>query len=174
MGLLCGQWGKSLLAVDYLSEIHLIVSDIRLSILTQLKNRFKQAGVTNFQMQQLDLEKENGLPGSFLFDLVIADVPCTGSGTWGRTPEQRVFFSPDQLNYYATKQKRILDSLHHSVKLGGYILYCTCSVFQQENEEQVMVFAKKFGFEILKMQLFSGVNHQAGSMFGALLQKVNK
>ena len=165
--------GKSLLAVDCLPAIQLTVSDIRSSMLIQLKNRFKQAGVSSFTWQELNLEKENAVPASFLFDLVIADVPCTGSGTWGRTPEQRLFYTAAKLNEYVAKQKRILNNLHAAVKPGGYFLYCTCSVFQQENEAQINWFAQQFGFAIMKMQLFNGSVQKADSLFAALLQKAN-
>jgi 16S rRNA (cytosine967-C5)-methyltransferase len=164
--------GKSILAVDTLPGIQLTVSDVRHSILTQLKNRFRQAAIKGYQSFELNLEKENdAVPSHFLFDLVIADVPCSGSGTWSRTPEQLSQFSIDQLDFYCTKQKRILANLPKTIRKGGYLLYSTCSVFNLENEKQVEAFASTHQFTIVKMQLFKGIAHKADSLFGALLQK---
>jgi len=80
--------GKSLLLLDQYPKIELTVSDIRTSILQQLKVRFKQAGISNYQSLVLDLTQQDFPNTATQFDLVIADVPCTGSGTWARTPEQ--------------------------------------------------------------------------------------
>lgn len=163
--------GKSILAIDTLPNIQLTVSDVRHTILTQLKNRFRQAAVNGYQLFELDLEKENALPAHFLFDLVIADVPCSGSGTWRRTPEQLSQFSTEQLEHYVVKQKRILAQLPAVIRKGGYLLYSTCSVFKLENEAQVQAFAATHHFTIVQMKLFNGIEQRADTLFGALLQK---
>lgn len=163
--------GKSILAIDTLPNIQLTVSDVRHTILTQLKNRFRQAAVNGYQLFELDLEKDNALPAHFLFDLVIADLPCSGSGTWRRTPEQLSQFSTEQLEHYVIKQKRILAKLPAAIRKGGYLLYSTCSVFKLENEAQVHAFAATHHFTIVQMKLFNGIEQRADTLFGALLQK---
>src|SRR3954454_5138455 len=103
--------GKSILAVDVLQNIDLTVSDIRSSIIHNLKNRFKEAGIIKYKSNVVNLTKrvDKALPlGSGEgFDLIICDVPCSGSGTWSRIPEQLYFSKKEKINYYAELQKKI-------------------------------------------------------------------
>ena len=83
------------------------------------------------------------------------------------------YFTPDQLEQYVAKQKKILSHLTTTIKPGGYLLYCTCSVSEKENEQQITDFVASSGFKIVKMQLFNGMPQKADSLFGALLQKIS-
>ena len=162
--------GKSILAADLLGNFILTVSDVRASILSQLRKRLSEAGVTHYHSLQVNLEKE--IPPSLLqsTDLLIADVPCSGSGTWGRTPEQLCFFKEEQIAEYAAKQKIILSNALRSLSSGGYLLYITCSVFKEENEEQVAWLTYEKGMQLVKSSLFKGVDKKADTLYAALLQ----
>ncbi|MFV1884243.1 MAG: Fmu (Sun) domain-containing protein [Balneola sp.] len=109
--------GKSIMAYDMNPTIQLTVSDVRESILHNLKNRFETAGIANYDSFQVDLSQ----PQSILntpFDVIIADVPCTGSGTWGRTPEQLYYFEEPKIEEYASLQKKIVsNALPHLKKV---------------------------------------------------------
>src|SRR6202012_5618700 len=61
-------------------------------------------------------------------DLVLADVPCTGSGTWGRTPEELCFFNPASILRYSTMQQQILTHIVPNLAPGAWLIYSTCSV----------------------------------------------
>ena len=163
--------GKSLLLLDQYPKIELTVSDIRISILQQLKVRFKQAGISNYQSLVLDLTQQDFPNTATQFDLVIADVPCTGSGTWARTPEQITKQTEVLLIEYTSRQRSILSRLPASLKPGGYLLYCTCSVFASENEEQVNWLQQQYGFSLCKQTLLNGIAEHADTLFVALLQK---
>jgi 16S rRNA (cytosine967-C5)-methyltransferase len=163
--------GKSMLLHDQYPKIELTVSDIRASILQQLKVRFKQAGISNYQSLVLDLTQQ-GFPNTATqFDLIIADVPCTGSGTWARTPEQITKQTEVLLIEYTSRQRSILSRLPASLKPGGYLLYCTCSVFASENEEQVNWLQQQYDFSLCKQTLLNGIAEHADTLFVALLQK---
>ena len=163
--------GKSLLLLDQYPKIELTVSDIRTSILQQLKVRFKQAGISNYQSLVLDLTQQDFPNTATQFDLIIADVPCTGSGTWARTPEQITKQTEVLLIEYTSRQRSILSRLPASLKPGGYLLYCTCSVFASENEEQVNWLQQQYGFSLCKQTLLNGIAEHADTLFVALLQK---
>ncbi|MEQ1676790.1 MAG: methyltransferase domain-containing protein [Chitinophagaceae bacterium] len=165
-----GSGGKSIMAFDVLGDIKLTVSDIRESILINLAKRFEEAGISNYKIAAADLTKKINLPPS-LFDLVIADVPCTGSGTWSRTPEQLYFFDYTEVTEYAAMQKKIVSNAMAQLKPGGYFLYITCSVFKKENEEVVEFLKQKFHLQVLKMELIKGYDKKADILFAALLQQ---
>lgn len=169
--------GKSLLAVDTLGDIKLTVSDIRESILVNLRKRFAEGGITRYESFVANLADDapvnflNTKNGKKLFDLVIADVPCSGSGTWSRTPEQLFFFNTTKIEGYAFLQKKIVTNAVQYLKEGGYFLYITCSVFRKENEEVVAYIKEKFHLREVKMEFLKGYNIKADTLFAALLQR---
>lgn len=167
--------GKSLLAMDCLWHWILTVSDIRPAILRNLKERFDKAGIRNFQSFVADLSSPAFQWPQQLsiktFDTILCDAPCSGSGTWGRTPEQLFFLSEDQIPVFAERQKQILQQVIPFLKSGGYFLYITCSVFKQENEERVAEICDKFPLTLIDQRLFKGYSFHADTMFAALLRK---
>ena len=106
-----------------------------------------------------------------IFDLIICDAPCSGSGTWGRTPEQLSYFDESRVDYYAALQKKIVSNTIAYLKPGGYFLYITCSVFKKENEEVVEVVEKDFGLYAVRVEVLKGYDKKADTLFAALLQK---
>ncbi len=163
--------GKSILATDTLGPIPITVSDKRSSILQQLQHRLTQALLTDYRSFELDLTKP--LPSHFdgTFSLIWADVPCSGSGTWSRTPEQLYFFSDTTLFDLQSLQRSILHTALSRLQPGGYLLYSTCSVFAQENEVQVAWLEKEEGLCCVRQQLFDGSALRADTLYAALLQK---
>ncbi len=179
-----GSGGKSLLLYDIYKDIELTVSDMRESILINLKKRFNKAGINTFNFFIADLTNSQSLnpnsqfpipnsqfliPGS-PFQLIIADVPCSGSGTWGRSPEQLTYFEQKKIGEYADLQKKIVSNIIPFLQPGGWLLYITCSVFQKENEQVVDFVKEKFHFQKLKMEWLTGYDKKADTMFAALLQ----
>jgi 16S rRNA (cytosine967-C5)-methyltransferase len=171
--------GKSILAVDILKKVLLTVSDVRGSIMHNLKQRFTEAGIQQYRSFIADLTNpakilpQNGKPvfPPEGFDLVICDAPCTGSGTWGRTPEQLSFFKEEEIARYAALQQKIADTAVQQVGANGYLLYITCSVFRQENEEQVAYMQQQHGLQLVHRQVITGYQEKADTMFAALLTR---
>ena len=178
--------GKSIMAYDINPLINLTVSDKRKSILQNLQQRFAKAGIQNYTSFLADLsgvqvaftappgrDDNIGLNNSIIlndkkFDLIIADVPCTSSGTWARTPEQLFYFNQKQIKKYSNRQKQIVENVMPYLKPEGYLLYVTCSVFKKENEEVVEFIKEKLKMNLVKMQLLKGYEIQADTMFAAL------
>jgi 16S rRNA (cytosine967-C5)-methyltransferase len=161
--------GKAIMAYDLMGDIKLTVSDSRSSIIHNLNERFRQAGINHYDQFVADLALNQGaLPGK-KFDVIIADVPCSGSGTWARTPEQLYFFDKEKISYYSNLQTSILNSVMQFVKPGGMLIYLTCSVFRQENETIVERIGTA-GMELLQSRLFAGYSDRADTLFGALFR----
>jgi 16S rRNA (cytosine967-C5)-methyltransferase len=165
--------GKSIMTWDLLSNIQLTVSDVRQSIIQNLHARFKEAGIKSYQSFVADLTNRNSFQGTLAastFDLIICDAPCSGSGTWSRTPEQLLFFKEDEITRYSQLQKGIAINTLPFLKKGGFFLYITCSVFKRENEEVVEFIQKESSLTLVKMELLKGYDKKADTMFAALFR----
>lgn len=160
--------GKSILAVDRIPVAQLTVSDVRPSILSNLQKRFQRAGMPPYRSFVADLSQPNTRRPKQPFDLVLCDAPCSGSGTWARTPEQLYFFSKEKIAHYTALQKSIAFNASKSLKKRGYFLYITCSVFRQENEEVVFYLAQHTGMQVLSQTYFKGYHQKADTLFAAL------
>ena len=164
--------GKSIMVMDLLSgNASLTASDIRESILVNLRKRFDEAGIKNYRSFTADVSTGPLPVPSSSFDLVIVDAPCSGSGTWSRTPEQLVYFEAERIEVYSSLQQKIVQQITDAVKPGGYLLYITCSVFKKENEEVVNGLVKTKAVEIAAMQLLKGYDKSADTLFAALLRR---
>lgn len=158
--------GKSIMAYDTLENIDLTVSDIRESIMKSLNSRFTLAGITEYRSLTMDLTRHKH---ESQYDLVIADVPCSGSGTWARTPEQLYFFKKERIKYYSDLQKAITEAVVSSLKPRGYLIYITCSVFAEENEKVIEHIQNSHSLSVVCSNLFKGYNDKADTLFATLL-----
>lgn len=163
--------GKSILVKDILGDIDLTVSDIRESIIINLKKRFAEAGIKYYYSFIADLSAVNCQLSSVNYDLIIADVPCSGSGTWSRTPEQLYFFSKESIEHFNQLQKKITANVVSKLNPGGYLLYITCSVFKKENEDVIEYIQQQFKLRLVQKEVLIGYDKKADTMFAALLQK---
>jgi 16S rRNA (cytosine967-C5)-methyltransferase len=162
--------GKTILMFDIMSNIRMHLSDVRESILFNADKRLQEAGIRPASVQEIDLTQAFDIKKPF--DFVFADLPCSGSGTWGRTPEQLAYFTEAQLNKYTKLQAQILQNIIPTVKLNGHLLFATCSVYKEENENNIDALLATGKFKVLKQQYFTGYEKQADTLFGALLEKI--
>lgn len=166
--------GKSILAFDTLhGKVDLTVSDIRESILSNLKTRFETAGITNYKSFIADLTAENCQLPTEDCQLIICDAPCTGSGTWSRTPEQLYYLKRKTVDEYVAMQQQIVSRVIPQLLPGGLLIYITCSVFKHENEEIADFIQEKFHLQLLQMELLKGYDKKADSMFVAVFSKLS-
>ncbi|MEO5909763.1 MAG: RsmB/NOP family class I SAM-dependent RNA methyltransferase, partial [Pelobium sp.] len=153
-------------------DIKLLVSDNRKSILENLKERFALAGIRNYQRKLFDLTLSQDLfLHDYEFDGIIMDAPCSGSGTWGRTPEMIAQFADHKIKFFTELQRKIAKNVIKYLKPGKPFIYITCSVFKQENEEQVSWLCKEFDLEVAQQELIKGYEAKADTMFVARLIK---
>jgi 16S rRNA (cytosine967-C5)-methyltransferase len=169
-----GSGGKSIMLADRYRKVGLYVSDIREEILEELQRRFKLAGIAAQKLFCTDLQHpmstqvaKSNLPDGGV-DLIVADVPCSGSGTWGRTPELLRSFDETMISEYQFMQKSILSRLPAQLRLGGHLLYITCSVFKEENDEVADYIQESLGLTLVRKEMISGINEGGDHLFAAL------
>lgn len=134
-----GAGGKALaLAAAMNNKGSIIACDINAPRLQELSKRAKRAGVFNVRTLQLNHEHSKLLKRHIkTADVVLVDAPCSGSGAWRRNPDARFNLSPARLLELTQLQSQILSSAARLVKPGGRLIYATCSLFIEENQDQV-------------------------------------
>ncbi|MFD0748873.1 RsmB/NOP family class I SAM-dependent RNA methyltransferase [Mucilaginibacter calamicampi] len=161
--------GKSLLLHGLEPTVKLVVSDIRESILSNLDERFRSAGLLKYQKKQLDLmQNVDQELYNYAFDGIILDAPCSGSGTWGRTPEMIAQFETHKIEFFQQLQKTIAANVIKYLKPGQPLIYITCSAFKAENEDVVNYLIEK-GLKLEEMKVLKGYERKADTMFVARL-----
>lgn len=170
-----GSGGKSILAADRYNFTSHYVTDIRPSILDELTERLSKANIKPTDAFCVDLTNslsiqvaKSHLPLAGI-DLIIADVPCTGSGTWGRSPEWLRSFDEEHIEMYQQKQIQIIKNILPFLKKGGYLLYITCSVFSKENEEVLEALKHSKTIKVLEQKYFIGFPNRGDQLFAALI-----
>lgn len=110
----------------------------RLERMDRRLERAKLVGLVERHVINDDDEWEN--QNKDIFDRVLVDAPCSGSGTWRRHPEQKNRVTPELVAELSKTQDEILNRACELVKPNGRLVYATCSVLEQENEERVKKF----------------------------------
>ena len=105
-------------------------------------SNFERLGIKNAIVTSLDTSELPKLFSGF-FDLVIADVPCSGEGMFRKSSEAISEWSEENVSASAKRQREILKNAPALVKLGGYLLYSTCTYSLEENEMTVDSFLKE-------------------------------
>ena len=165
--------GKSILLMDKEPGVKLLVSDVRASILHNLDQRFKEAKIGEYESVVLDLKAPDLAEAMEhrQFDQIILDAPCSGSGTWARSPENLYFFSEEQMDVYQQLQKGIGANVTKLLKPGGSLIYITCSVFRKENEDVVSYLEQTAGLAKAEGGVIAGYGNKADTMFAVRLVK---
>ena len=159
--------GKSILAHDLYPNMEIFVSDIRDTILRNLRSRFKTAGIKKYHAFLVDLARQTPPASAVGADLILIDAPCTGSGTWGRTPEDAWFFNPEKIHRYSEVQKSILSNIAPQLSPDASLVYCTCSVFKKENEEMAAFIRDTLGLREQARENLKGYDSRADTLFAA-------
>ena len=138
-----GAGGKSLILADIMKNKGRILSlDTNKKKLSNAGLRLKRAGVHNVERR---LVKPNwnvtGLEKKF--DLVLIDAPCSGIGTWSRSPDSKFSFSPKKLQELVNIQAELLLKGSLMVAPGGKLAYVVCSFLPEEGVDQIKKFKKE-------------------------------
>lgn len=131
-----GAGGKSLAIASLLNgkgkiEAH----DIDWHRLEQIKPRLERLNIKNV----IPVRELSGKD----YDRFIIDAPCSGTGTWRRSPDAKFRLTPEKLNELTKIQSQLLEFALENTKVGGRIVYITCSILPDEDENIVSAFAQR-------------------------------
>ncbi|MFD1882783.1 RsmB/NOP family class I SAM-dependent RNA methyltransferase [Paracoccus pacificus] len=159
----CAGGGGKTLAMAAVTDAHFDAHDVTPSRMADLPARAARAGA---RVRILQPGKAEGP-----YDLVVVDAPCSGSGTWRRTPDAKWRLTPDRLAGITALQAEILDRAQALVRPGGHLAYLTCSLLGAENDAQIDAFLKRFpGFTVEHRQLLTPLDASDG-FFYAVMRK---
>jgi 16S rRNA (cytosine967-C5)-methyltransferase len=135
--------GKTLVLAARLAGAQILATDVstkRMALLEARLRRFSFARAV-----KTEITDAAQLPaGAGEFDLILCDVPCSGTGTLGRNPEIRSRLKPEELKRQSVRQREILTAALGRLARGGRLVYSTCSLEPEENEQVVASAATGF------------------------------
>ena len=136
--LCAGAGGKTLHLASLRSDSGTLVATDRYpKRLKELARRAKRAGLQHISLMSFDEMLPRFVEKA---DILLIDVPCSGSGVYGRHPDKKWELSKEKLQNYLRIQHDILNDYAKLVKPGGFLVYATCSIIPDENEKQVETF----------------------------------
>ncbi len=140
----CAGGGGKALALADLTDAQVVAHDIAPQRMADIPTRAARAGV-NITVTEA--------PQKQAFDLVLCDAPCSGSGTWRRTPHAKWQLTEARLKELGEMQRDVIESGAESVATGGMLAYATCSVLRCENDAIVADFlARHHGFTLVSQE----------------------
>ncbi|SNR33195.1 16S rRNA (cytosine967-C5)-methyltransferase [Lutibacter agarilyticus] len=167
-----GAGGKTLhLSALMENKGQIIATDIYESKLKKLKIRTRRAGAHNITTKVIDSSKViKKMKGTA--DRVLIDAPCSGIGVLKRNPDSKWKLQPEFVDNIIKTQAEILQNYSQLVKVGGKVVYATCSILPSENENQVKKFIKENeNFQILKDHKVSPFKTGYDGFYMALLER---
>ncbi len=153
-----------------LADCRLTALDISPQRLARVADNLQRLGLT----AQLHCADAANLPAwhdGVPFDAVLADIPCTASGTIRRNPDVRWLRRPDDAAKTAAQQIPLLDALWHTVRPGGRMLLATCSLFREENQDQCRNFLARHPDAVLQHESILPPDTRQDGFYYALLHK---
>ena len=132
----CAGGGGKALAMGARTDAKIFVHDSNFHRMVDLPERAEKASTTLGVLEETPVDER--------FDLVVCDVPCSGSGSWRRSPDGKWNLTECLLSDLSVTQAEILDQAASLVHSGGELAYATCSVFVCENRDQVNAFIERY------------------------------
>ena len=165
---LCAGAGGKTLAIASATgdEAAILACDTNRARLQQLPPRADRAGATAIETLLLNPGQERAMLAARMgkADSVIVDAPCSGSGTWRRSPELRWRSTPARLDRHVAEQAKLMDIGADLVAPGGKLLYAVCSIITREGRAQVDDFLNRHpGWTADDGYLPDGVGRAAGA-----------
>ncbi len=169
-----GAGGKTLhIAALMENKGSIIATDIYGGKLVELKKRAKRAGAFNITTKKIESTKTIKKLYNTA-DRVLIDAPCSGIGVLKRNPDSKWKLQPEFINNIKDTQKDILERYSKIAKVGGKVVYATCSILPSENQEQVARFlGLNPNFKLIKdKKVLASVSGYDG-FYMALLERIS-
>jgi 16S rRNA (cytosine967-C5)-methyltransferase len=161
-----GAGGKTLAFAHRLENTgQIYLHDNRPYPLQEARKRLNRAGVQNVQFTLSSSQKGK-------MDWVVADVPCTGTGTFRRNPDLKWKFEMSDLENLIREQREIFHEAFSYLQPQGTIVYITCSILSQENEEQIAYFKQTYALEVVETFQTLPIQNGMDGFFAASLKKI--
>jgi 16S rRNA (cytosine967-C5)-methyltransferase len=156
--------GKTSLIADRVANVRLVASDLSERRLATVSKVVATQGLSKVWLSVVDASQP--LPfRAESFDRVLVDAPCSGTGTLARNPEIRWRITPEDIRRFAAQQLEILSNASEVVKPRGRLIYSTCSVERDENEDVVAKFLRGNNqFRPLPLTTWSGLMSESGAL----------
>ena len=168
-----GAGGKTLaMAMTMQNRGQIVACDVSAARLDGAVRRLRRAGVHNVERHLLEAGDKWIKRRAASFDRVLVDAPCTGIGTWRRNPDARLRLTEADIAELLPKQAAILDQAASLVRIGGRLVYATCSLLAEENEGQVIAFlSRRAAFAQLDTLSLTPARHGTDGFFAAVLER---
>lgn len=165
---LCAGGGGKTLAIASLTgnDADILACDTNRARLQQLPPRAERAGATGIETRLLNPGQEPAMLSDWQgkADRVFVDAPCSGSGTWRRSPELRWRLTPARLERHLADQAKLIDIGADLVAPGGKLVYAVCSIITREGRAQVDEFLNRHpGWTAEAGYLPDGIGRAAGA-----------
>lgn len=132
----CGAGGKSLTMAFLMNRQGKIqIHDINRSRLEAVKERAVRLDVKNLEIIEEVGDRD--------YDRFVVDAPCSGTGTWRRSPDAKYRLTPETLKELNKTQAELLEKAFNHIRRGGWVVYITCSILRDENEDIIEAFLSR-------------------------------
>lgn len=149
-----GSGGKTLaFAPKMQNKGQIFLHDVRHGALIDCRKRLRRAGIQNAQVIPAEDAKLKKLKKGM--DWVLVDAPCSGTGTLRRNPDMKWKYSDEMLMRLVGQQRMIFEKALSYLSPKGRIVYATCSLLREENQEQTEHFIKTYGLQVEGDPFFS-------------------
>lgn len=136
--------GKATHIASLLTKGHLTALDISANKLRKVDQHLERMGLSKLVTTIVADASKFQTKGSRLYDIIYLDAPCSGLGLLRRKPEIKYTKSPQDITNLVAIQRELLAQMAQLVKVGGHLIYSTCTLTKAENEEQLRWFLEEF------------------------------
>jgi len=168
-----GAGGKTLhLSALLENKGEIFATDVDKRKLEELKKRLRRSGAQNVRVVEPERREAVLKDKKNWFDVILLDVPCSGTGTLRRNPSIKWVLTPQMLQEVEEKQQAIIEENNEYLKPGGALVYATCSILKEEGEYQVEAFLQRHPEFVLEEMLRTRPDRQGcDGFFAARLRK---
>ncbi|MBO4775202.1 MAG: 16S rRNA (cytosine(967)-C(5))-methyltransferase RsmB [Lachnospiraceae bacterium] len=165
--------GKSIFLAQRYNDASITACDISEDKISRIEENIERCGLKNIEVRLSDATVfDPDLKEAF--DVVVADVPCSGLGVIGKKQDIKYRLTDENLESLYDLQGKIISNVSKYVKKGGYLCYSTCTVNKKENEERTEKFLSENDFEYADLNFIpDALKEKANKGYISLMQGID-